>query len=390
MPGRQRAARRRLLVNKVQRHRILHLIDSGGPGGAETVLDTVVRGLPDESWESRVVVGREDWLSGRLRDRDVDVRIVPAGRLADFGYLGGLMAEIRDFRPAVIHAHLLGSGVYGTIASVLTGGTPVVCTLHGRPDVPDPDRFRAIKARVLTRSLNRVAYVSQDLREWAEPLLGVPAHLGELVLNGVDFPEPHLTGNERDDCGVGPDGLLIGAVGNVRDAKDYENFIRAAALVGRARPETHFAIVGDDRGERPEALKRLATELGLGDRVRFLGFRDDVTELVCSFDVFVSSSYTEGLPLATVEAVATGTPVVLTRVGGVPEVVESGATGRLVAARDPRALADGILEALDDPEGSARMAAAGRLDVRERFASRQMCDAYQAMYRHLIASAGAR
>jgi len=366
------------------------MIDSGGPGGAETVLDTVVRGLPTASWESRVVVGRDDWLSGRLRAEGVPVAVVPTGRVADFGYLGGLMREIRDFRPAIIHAHLLGSGVYGTIASILTRGTPLVCTLHGRPDVPDPDRFRAVKARVLSRSLNRVAYVSQDLRSWAEPLLGVPAHLGELVLNGVAFPEPALRGTERTECGARPGELLVGAVGNVRAAKDYENFIRAAGIVTAARPDVRFVIVGDDRGERPEKLKRLAARLGIAERVSFLGFRDDVTELVCSFDVFVSSSYTEGLPLATVEAVATGTPVVLTRVGGVPEVVESGVTGRLVAPRDPRALAAGILETFDDPQGSKRMAEAGALDVRKRFAANRMCDAYQALYRRLIGSSGLR
>ena len=371
-------------VTPVEPRRILHVIDSGGPGGAETVLDTVVRGLPPESWDSRVVVGFEDWLSGRLRERGVSVGVVPTSRVADFSYLGGLVREIRSFRPAIIHAHLLGSGVYGTIASVLTGGTPLVCTLHGRPDVPDPDRFRAVKARVLSRSSNRVVYVSEDLRAWAEPLLGVPAHLGQVVHNGVRFPKPSFRGTEREECGAESGELLVGAVGNVRAPKDYSNLLRAAALVCAVRSDVRFVIVGDDRGDLPQALKRRAADLGLAERVRFLGFRDDVTELAGSLDVFVSSSRTEGLPLATVEAVATGTPVVLTRVGGVPEVVESGVTGRLVAPGDPQALADGILETLADPAGSARMADAGRRDVRERFAARRMCDAYQDLYERMI------
>jgi glycosyltransferase involved in cell wall biosynthesis len=364
--------------------RILHLIDSGGPGGAETILDTVEGGLSPGLWKSRVVVGFEDWLSSRLEERGVEFRVVETGRAADFSYLAGLMREIRDFRPAIIHAHLLGSGVYGTIASVLTDGQPIVCTLHGRPDVPDPDRFRFLKARVLSRSNNRVAYVSEDLRQWAEPLLGIPHHLGEVVHNGIDFPDVVLRGTERAQCGAGAGELLVGSVGNVRPAKDYENLLKAAAIVCGSRDHVRFVIVGDDRTELTDGLRKLAKSLGIADRVKFLGFRDDVAALVHTFDVFVSSSRTEGLPLATVEAVASATPVVLTRVGGVPEVVEPGVTGRLVEPRSPTELATGILETLSDPVGSKRMAEAGALDVRERFTARRMCDAYQELYQRLI------
>jgi glycosyltransferase involved in cell wall biosynthesis len=130
----------------------------------------------------------------------------------------------------------------------------------------------------------------------------------------------------------------------------------------------------------------MALELGIGERVRFLGFREDAAALVAAFDVFVSSSRTEGLPLGTLEAVGLGTPVVLTRVGGVPEIVDSGRTGLLVPPGDPAALAEGIMSVLDDPERASEMARAGAEDVRRRFGVQRMCREYESLYGRLLRS----
>lgn len=363
--------------------RVLHVIDTGGPGGAETVLDTIVGHLPPAEWQSRVVVPVEDWLFGRLTARGVDVAVLPSERAADLRYLRGLVRQIRDFRPHVVHAHLLGAGVYGSTAALLAGDAPVVCTFHGRPDVSPSDRFLPLKARLISRRRNRIVYVSHDLRGYLEPLLGVSPDLGSVVHNGIDFREPRPTGSERLGCGAGPGEPLIGAVGNIRPAKDYETLLRAAAIVREARPDARFAIVGDERSPLTPALKRLASRIGLETSLRFLGFREDAATLVAAFDVFVSSSRTEGLPLGTVEAVGLGTPVVLTNVGGVPEVVDHGRTGLLVPPGDAAALARGILETLAHPDRARAMAEIGARDVRERFAAARMCERYQSLYRAL-------
>ena len=368
--------------------RILHLIDTGGPGGAEMVLATIVSSLPASRWQSRVIVPRADWLLERLSERGHEVVSIPTHRSADVGYLARLVREVRAFRPTVIHAHLLGSAVYGSLAALLSGGTPVLCTFHGRPDLPSQDRLLSLKGRILSRSANRIAYVSHDLRAFAEPLLGVPARAGAVVHNGVDFTDPPISGDERLECGARPGHVLIGAVGNIRPAKDYANLLRAAAVVCASRPEVRFAIAGDRTGPLAEPLRRMVEQLGLEDRVRFLGFRSDVRALIKSFDLFVSSSYTEGLPLATVEAVGMGVPVVVTNCGGVPEVVTAGETGLLVPPRDAAALAEGILSALGNWERSTAMARAGALDVRRRFAKERMCGAYQALYAEMIAASG--
>lgn len=364
--------------------KVLHLIDTGGPGGAEMVLDTIVRNLDAERWQSRVVVPTEDWLFSRLSAQDADTVVLPTDRAADVRYLRRLTDEIRAYGPSVIHAHLLGSGVYGSLAAALTGGLPLVCTFHGRPDVSPSDRLLRLKARILSRSRNRIAYVSHDLRSYLEPLLGVPEHLGVVVHNGIEFTDPLPRGTERADCGAGPGDLLVGAVGNVRPAKDFGTLLEAAALVRAQRPNVRFAIAGDQRSPLMEPLTRQVERLGLQEHVRFLGFRNDAAALMSSFDLVVSSSHTEGLPLGIVEAVGLGTPVVLTSVGGVPEVVESGRTGILVPPRNPAALAAGILEALAHPERGRTMADAGSRDVRARFNARRMCDDYQELYSALM------
>lgn len=353
------------------------------------VLDTIVRNLPPGEWRSRVLVPTEDWLFQRLASRGVDVAVLPSERSADVGYLRRLVGQIRDFAPQVVHAHLLGAAVYGSVAAMLTAGTPLVCTFHGRPDVSPSDRFLLLKARLLSRRRNRIVYVSHDLRGYLEPLIGVSREIGLVIHNGIDFREPRPTGTERLECGAGPGETLIGAVGNVRPAKDYETLLRAAAIVHGARPDARFAIVGDERSPITATLKRMADELGLGPSVRFLGFREEVAKLVAAFDVFVSSSRTEGLPLGIVEAVALGTPVVLTNVGGVPEVVTHKTTGLLVPPGDPAALAKGILETLAHPDRARTMAQAGARDVRHRFDARSMSGKYQTLYRTLTALAGA-
>ena len=366
--------------------RVLHIIDTGGPGGAETILDTIVGHLTPEAWQSRVVVPTNDWLFTRLQARSVDAIVVPANRAVDIGYLAQLVRQIRDFCPVIIHAHLLGSGVYGSLAAALTNRAPLVCTFHGRPDVSADDRLLPLKARILGRHQNRIAYVSHDLRAYLEPLLCLPKRSGVVVHNGVEFLEPNTTGTERGDCGAGPGDVRVGAVGNIRPAKDYTNLLRAAAIVCEAQSNVRFAIVGDERSPLTAPLRRMTEDLGLTEHVRFLGFRDDVTALVATFDLFVSSSRTEGLPLATVEAVALGTPVVLTRTGGVPEVVESGKTGLLVPPGSAGALAEGILKTLAGWKHAVEMAQAGASDVRQRFGARRMCDAYQELYEQLILS----
>jgi glycosyltransferase involved in cell wall biosynthesis len=365
--------------------RILHLIETAGPGGAETVLIHLVEGLTARGWHSRVLVPRVDWLWEQLAERQLDCGLLESRGRFSSRLLLALIRGIRDFRPHLIHAHFLGSAVYGSIASSLSTGTPLVCTFHGTPDVDPYDRMLGLKARILSRSRNRVVYVSYHLRRHLEPILGVPHHLGAVIHNGIPLPDERVSEARPSLEGVGPGARLIGAVGNLRPAKDYPNLLRSAQLVCRAEPQAEFLIAGGGPKEVLRDLRTLQRTLGIEGKVHFLGFRSDVQSILAAVEVFVSSSETEGLPLASVEAMAMGKPVVLTNCGGVPEVVEDGRTGLLVPVKDPRALADGVLRLLGDRALAERLGQAGRTRVETAFSLRSMLDRYTELYEHLLA-----
>jgi glycosyltransferase involved in cell wall biosynthesis len=212
--------------------------------------------------------------------------------------------------------------------------------------------------------------------------------MGLVVHNGVAFHDHLEPAGLRDALGLARNDLLVGAVGNIRPAKDYPNLLRAARIVCDMRNDIHFVIAGGGGGRYMQELLRLRGELELEGRVSFLGFRSDASALMTEMDLFMSSSENEGLPLASVEAMGMGKPVVLTRCGGVPELVEDGANGILVPPKDPRALAQGILGVLDNPGLAERIGSAARGAIREAFSLTKMAESYQRLYRDLITRYG--
>jgi glycosyltransferase involved in cell wall biosynthesis len=364
--------------------RILHLIDTAGPGGAETILTHLASGLQAQGWVSRVLVPREDWLSRRLFDLSVDTRVIEHRGSASWRLLTSLVREIYNFKPDILHAHFLGSGVYGSLASNLSTRIPLVCTFHGTPDVNPRDASLRLKSRILTRPRNRVVYVSHHLRRHLEPILGVPPHLGVVIHNGVPFSDEEPEAARTMLSGLDPQARLIGAVGNIRPAKDYPNLLQAARRVRDVRPQVQFAILGGGQGELFEGILRMKRELGLDDTVHFMGFQANAQSIMRSFEIFVSSSETEGLPLASVEAMGMGLPVVLTNCGGVPEVVEDGRSGLLVPTKNPDALAEGLLALLEDPAFAARLGNEARLRARSNFSLDSMLQGYTGLYQELL------
>ena len=360
--------------------RLLFVIDTGGPGGAETVLASLAEGFRVKGWECRVVVPRRNWLFGRLQELGIEVAEIPSSGSADVRFLLALFRELRRFRPDLIHAHLLSAGVYGTLSSVLNGGPPLVCTFHGLPDVPASDSLLGVKARLLSREQNRIVFVSHDLRRHLAPVLRLPEGICSVIHNGVAFSSCMPDGRVRSALGIGEEKKLIGAVGNVRAPKDYSNLLRAARLVLDERPDVAFIVAGEGRGELWDDLMGLRAELGLAPAVHFLGFREDADYIISELDIFVSSSRSEGFPLSSTEAMGFGKPVVLTRCGGVSELVDDGNTGILVPPAEARALASGILRYLNDWGLARRTGEAAREVVRRRFSVDRMVNDYGLLF----------
>jgi glycosyltransferase involved in cell wall biosynthesis len=368
--------------------RILHLIDTGGPGGAETVFLELVRGLPAYGWESVPVVPEVDWLAGALRGAGFESECVAATGRFDVGYARRLRRMIREQRIALVQTHLLGTSVYATIACLGTR-IPVVSTFHGHPDISRSDRLARVKARLLSRSRNRVVCVSASLREHFEKSVPFPRG-SEVIPNGIDTATfvPGRDGRVRAELGVPPASPLLGAVGNIRAPKDYTTLLEAFAVVHQVVPESRLVIVGQGSGPLLEELERRRAALGLDGACTFAGFRSDVADVLRALDVFVLSSSDEGFSLATVQAMATGLPVVATKCGGPEQIVGASGAAVLVPPRDPRSLAGAVLRVLEDSSLARHLGEAGRARAVEAFSLQRMVGRYSELYERCLSGSG--
>ncbi|HEX8242023.1 MAG TPA: glycosyltransferase, partial [Longimicrobium sp.] len=303
---------------------VLHLIDTGGPGGAETVVLDLVDGLDPGRWRSVVALPIRDWMHGQLTARGHEPVLLPSDGSLNLRYLAGIVRTVRRHRVDLVHAHLFGSAVYGRLAGLLCG-VPVVATLHGEGDIAPDERFRAAKLRLLN-GCRSVVLVSERLRDSFVEKGYVRPERSRVIANGVDTERyrPRPRRGLRAELGVPDDAFLVGAVGNLRPAKGYEVLLQAAALLKARGAPCRCVVVGQLQEPLHGQLLALRTALGVEDEVRFLGFRDDVEEVLPEFDVYAITSHSEGLPLSTLQAMATGLPVVATRCGGPEQIVVPG------------------------------------------------------------------
>lgn len=369
---------------------VMHLIDTAGPGGAETVFAQLAHRMGERATTTLTVIPREDWLSGQLRSLSIEPLILPARGSLNIKYLRQLIKVARGHRVRLIHTHLLGSAIYGALVGLLTR-TPVIAVLHGPTDLRSLGRLAALKRWLLVHACSEVVAVSTSTRD-ALLEFGVPSESVTLIRNGVDtdYYSPGHATELRAELGLQPGDLLIGAVGNIRKPKAYEVLLRAAATVLERAPHCHFAIVGQGDAQQLAPLEELRQSLGISAHCHFLGFRKSTPALYRNFDAFVSSSRSEGLSLAFLEAMATGLPVVATRSGGPQEVIEPDESGVLVPIEDPDALAQALLATLANPEKRARLGAAARARVVEAFSLDAVLRQYAQLYEKLLGRNGAR
>jgi glycosyltransferase involved in cell wall biosynthesis len=360
---------------------ILHTIETGGPGGAETILLHLASRLDPTRFRSLVLVPEPGWLLDSLRASGMTAHIVPMrGRL--YRTLREMARWVRNENVDLIHSHLPDQNFHASLVGRMTG-RPVVATYHGALDL---SRARsAIKMRLARRFASATVAVSRSL---AESLYagGFARERVVCIYNGVDTERFSVTpsGRLRAELGCANGTKLIGMVANLRRDKGYEYFVRSARLVAERVPHAHFVAVGEGSAHEVEGLQRLAADLGLGSRFSLLGFRSNVPELLTDLDVFVLSSTSEGFSLATVEAMAAARPVVVTRSGGPEELVEHGRTGLLVPPADAETLAAQVCEVLASPSLAEELGRNARRSVEQRFSLPRMLVEYENLYQRLL------
>ena len=356
--------------------------ETSGPGGAEAMLLQLAEGLRDHGVDVVVATMRAGWMTERAERAGFRVRIDAMRDGSDPAWVIRFRRFLRAERIDLLHAHEFEMNAYGGMAARLAG-IPSVATVHGTVAGTDPKHLFAY--RVLRGLGQRPVAVSHDLLAQLAPRIGGDAKRWRVIHNGTAVPatydatvRAHVRAVAREKIGLAGAERLICAIGNLYPVKDHASLIRAAADL----PGVHVAIAG--RGEEEASLRALGVELAMGDRLHLLGLRDDVPRILAAADVFAQPSLSEGLPLAVLEAMASGTPVVASDVGGIAEAVVDGESGRLVPPADPETLRGVLREFFETDDLRERIARAGWRRARAAFSTEAMTRAYLALYAELL------
>jgi glycosyltransferase involved in cell wall biosynthesis len=351
------------------------LVDGIGlGGGGEKLAREITTRLDPERFERTLCVSR--WHLENQRVPAVAAVLAELDR-AGVRFLGlqrgsalnvavwrSLLATLRRERVDILHAHKFGSNLWATILGPLARTPVVIAHEHTWSFEGQPVR-RFLDRHLIARRADAFLTVSREDRRRMVEIEGIdPAKL-IFVPNGIPPPPPPSGRDLRAELGLGPRVPVVGTVCALRPQKALDVLVRAAAALSGQLPALRVVIVGDGP-ERP-ALERQIGELGLGETVTLLGHRSDVADVLGAFDVAVCSSNFEGTPLSILEYMEAGLPVVATRVGGVPDLIESGEHGLLIEPGDPGALAKALAELLGDRPRSAEMGRRGRERRRREF-----------------------
>lgn len=386
------------------RHRILFVNTVGAIGGAERSLLDLIGGLDRSRFEPVAALLGDGPLSGKLAGLDVPTTIVPTAgavhelslkgrRRSPFGSamaalkatatVSRLAGVIRRQDISLVHSNGLKAQLIAGTAARLSG-TPVLWHLR---DIMGRGLQERLAIEIGSRCSRVLVVNSEATRAGVGDRSRCPI---VTVHNGVDLARFRPDVNEggfRHDLGVEAGAPLVGMVGMFAPWKGQHVFLRAAQQVAVRVPGARFVLVGDEiyttngHGSYRDELQRLARELGLESRLFFAGYRDDMPGVMASIDLLVHASVQpEPFGRVLIEAMASGTPVIATRGGGVNEIVTDGETGTLVPPDDPSALADAMVQMIEHVDRRAVMGQNGRRHVERSFSLRRHVDAIAAIY----------
>ena len=360
--------------------RILQVIDTGGPGGAETVFLQLATGLSKSAIVTTAAVGYDTWLAERLRAARVSTIVLPAHGSFNVSYLRQLTTISQRSKPDVVIAHLLGPAVYCSIAGACTQ-TPVISIFHGQTDLDPAEKHIAAKTALIRFGSAACVFVSDELRTLLGGALRIHPNKQVVIENGIDLSSLSISTAAplRASLNLAPDTYIVGSVGNIRPAKDYNTLLHAASIAIAREPRLRFVIAGDTNTPLYEELIGLRERLRLQAHVHFLGLRDDVSSILKAIDLFVISSSSEGFSIACCEAMGCGVPVVATRSGGPERILDYGRCGVLVPTADPPALAAAVIRMMNSPQATTQMSALAAARVRQCYGSEAMLDAYASL-----------
>jgi glycosyltransferase involved in cell wall biosynthesis len=365
--------------------KVLHIISSGGMYGAEAVILNLSRTL-NEGGHIGILGVFSNSLNPNLQLHEraakvgVESHLIPCQGQIDRTVIQRIRELARQTGADVVHAHGYKADVYVYFA--LRGyGIPLISTCHNWIEQNSLVYVYGIVDRLVLRKYAAVVAVSEPVKDRLLSA-GVSEDQIHLVENGIDLrPFDGALPSLREEADA-EQALTVGWVGRLSHEKGADIFIRAAAEVLVHLPKTKFIVVGD--GPERSELESLVDQLQVRKSVSLMGRRDDIPSIFASFDIVVSSSRQEGLPMAILEGMASSLPWIATAVGDVPTVVLDGVTGVLVPPEDIESLSRALVELLQDANRRERFGMAARKLVEEKFSAARMTEDYLGIYAESI------
>jgi glycosyltransferase involved in cell wall biosynthesis len=374
--------------------RIIARLNVGGPARHVVILD---QGLQSRGHDTLLIHGTiepgEASLESDVEKAGIRAKKIPElGRrvrvLGDMTALAQIIKLAFQERPDVVHTHTAKAGTLGRIAAFVFNATRpssrrciVVHTFHGHVFHgyfgPVVNTIVRLIEYLLAKLTTRIVTISQrQYLEITDGLRIAPASRTVVIPLGLNLDQLFGIGaassNDRESLGIAPEDIVVGYIGRMVPIKDLGTLIRGFGEALRGHPRLWLMLAGG--GPLRESLRQLTHECRVSNRVLFRDWTDDLPRLYGTMDICALTSLNEGTPVAAIEAMAAGKPVVSTAVGGVPDVVQHGVTGLLVPPRDPSALASAIAQLCSEPELRRRMGEAGRRRAAEYTSERLVRD----------------
>ena len=363
--------------------RILQISSAQSLGGGERHLADLANGLARRGHDVYVALRPNSPLIQELTDlANKNITTLPLRNSLDAKSAQSLSRLVRKNKIQIIHAHMARDYPLAAYAARTNAASNLVITRHVLFPLSRLHRITLSRAA-------RIIAVSQAVASGLKTDGIVPAEKISVVLNGIDtarFSEAKAKFSRRqflEKWKLPADTLLVGSVGELTPLKGQEEILRAAPQLLKQLPETHFIIAGIDHSREKQhrtRLEQLIKELNLTTQVSLVGWLDDLAELYCALDVFVSASHTESFGLAIAEAMASGTAVVATETEGAGELIETGETGLLVPIGNVDRLVESILLLLEDKEKRVRLSGAGQHAAAANFSLERMIKETEAIY----------
>jgi len=368
----------------MDRINLLHLKTSANIGGAEVMLTYWPKYLSKEKFNQFVIFAEDGPLVKIIENLGLKVAcFTDLKGVKGITLLPKLIRFIKNNKIDIIHAHGARVNMWGSMASILTG-VPIIATEHGI----DLWRHSNYLFNILDRFSAKVNKfrigVSQAVCDMLKKI-GVDQAKIICIENGIDVDRFNISvdiSSKKRELGISERATVIGTVGRLVEQKGHRYLLEAAKMVVNKFPDAKFIIIGDGplRGE----LEEQALNLGVKENIVFTGGREDIPELMAIMDIFVLPSITEGLPLVLLEAMVSKKPIIGTRVGGIPEVIEDGVTGLLVEPANSGGLANQIAILLMNAVDRKKMAIEACRMVRKKYNAKSMILKYEAVYERAL------